>query len=96
MATTLPATSPRCVNTTRSCRSSLLTRPAQFFNAIYVVDGDKANPSNVHIYDAAKKSWSTQATTPGAFDPSAATMILDHDTNVMCMSPLCVTMWSRC
>ncbi|KAH8083327.1 hypothetical protein BXZ70DRAFT_995573 [Cristinia sonorae] len=56
---------------------------AQFFNAIYVLNGDKANPSNVHIYDAGAKSWSTQATTPGTFDFSSFDAILDHDTNVI-------------
>ena len=55
---------------------------AQFFNAIYVMNGDAANPSNVHIYDAAAKSWTTQTTTPGTFDPSSFDAILDHDTNV--------------
>ncbi|KZV65473.1 hypothetical protein PENSPDRAFT_131065 [Peniophora sp. CONT] len=55
---------------------------SQFYNAIYVIDGDKANPSDVHIFDAAKKTWSTQKTTAGSFDPSSATFVLDHDTNV--------------
>lgn len=56
----------------------------QFFNAIYVIDGDKSNPSDIHIFDAASKSWSTQKTTAGSFDPTDATVILDHDTNVFC------------
>ncbi|RPD65594.1 hypothetical protein L227DRAFT_583442 [Lentinus tigrinus ALCF2SS1-6] len=55
---------------------------AQFFNAVYVLNGDKANPSDIYIYDAAKKSWSTQKTTTGNFDPSDFKTILDHDTNV--------------
>ncbi|KAH9941313.1 uncharacterized protein BXZ73DRAFT_42126 [Epithele typhae] len=55
---------------------------SQFFNAVYVIDGDKANPSNVHIYDAGSKSWTTQQTTAGTFDPTSYHAILDHDTNV--------------
>ena len=63
----------------------------QFYNAIYVIDGDKSNPSDIHIFDASKKSWSTQKTTAGSFDPSGATFILDHDTNVFCTSFLACT-----
>ncbi|THV04370.1 hypothetical protein K435DRAFT_851017 [Dendrothele bispora CBS 962.96] len=55
---------------------------AQFFNAIYVMNADSSNPSNVYIYDVGGKSWSTQATTPGSFDLSDFDAILDHDTNV--------------
>ncbi|KAI0795433.1 hypothetical protein C8Q75DRAFT_803319 [Abortiporus biennis] len=55
---------------------------AQFFNAVYIMNGDASNPSAVHIYDAAAKSWSTQAVTTGTFDPSSFDAILDHDTNV--------------
>ncbi|KAI0317323.1 hypothetical protein OF83DRAFT_1058883 [Amylostereum chailletii] len=55
---------------------------SQFTNAIYVANGDKANPSNIHIYDAAAKSWSTQTTTTGTFDPTSFDATLDHDTNV--------------
>ncbi|VDB95588.1 unnamed protein product [Peniophora sp. CBMAI 1063] len=55
---------------------------AQFSNAIYVIDGDKSNPSDIHIFDAGAKSWSTQKTNAGSFDPASATFILDHDTNV--------------
>lgn len=54
---------------------------AQFFNAIYIMNGDAANPSDVHIYDATAKSWSTQTVTTGTFDPTSFTAILDHDTN---------------
>ena len=46
------------------------------------MNGDKANPSDVHIYDAAAKSWTTQKVTTGTFDPSSFDAILDHDTNV--------------
>ncbi|KAF8919451.1 hypothetical protein CPB85DRAFT_1212617 [Mucidula mucida] len=55
---------------------------SQFFNAVYVVNGDAANPSDIYIYDAANKAWSKQTTTTGSFDISSATMILDHDTNL--------------
>ncbi|THH32542.1 hypothetical protein EUX98_g1640 [Antrodiella citrinella] len=55
---------------------------AQFFNTIYILNGDAANPSDVHIYDAGAKSWSTQTTTTGGFSPASFDAILDHDTNV--------------
>lgn len=55
---------------------------AQFFNAIYVLNGDAGNPNNIYIYDATAKSWSTQVTTPGSFSYSSFDAILDHDTNV--------------
>jgi hypothetical protein len=56
----------------------------QFTNAIYVLNGAKSNPSNIYIYDAAAKSWSTQTVTTGSFDPSSFDAILDHDTNEFC------------
>jgi len=61
---------------------------AQFFNAIYVLNGDKSNPTNIGIYDAQAKSWSTQTTgtgsggSGGSFDYGNFQAILDHDTNV--------------
>ncbi|KDQ60227.1 hypothetical protein JAAARDRAFT_126000 [Jaapia argillacea MUCL 33604] len=55
---------------------------SQFYNAIYVLSGDSANPSDVHIYNAAKKTWFAQTTTVGTYDPASAVAILDHDTNV--------------
>ncbi|KAK7678669.1 hypothetical protein QCA50_018250 [Cerrena zonata] len=55
---------------------------SQFFNAVYVLNGDAANPSAVHIYDAGAKSWTTQSVNAGTFDPSSFNTILDHDTNV--------------
>lgn len=57
---------------------------AQFFNAIYVLNGDAKNPNSIYIYDAGAKSWSTQSTDPGSFDYSSFNAILDHDTNVFC------------
>ncbi|KAJ3553382.1 hypothetical protein NM688_g3642 [Phlebia brevispora] len=55
---------------------------AQFFNAVYIMNGDASNPSAVHIYNAAAKSWTTQSVTTGGFEPSSFNAILDHDTNV--------------
>ncbi|OCH93319.1 hypothetical protein OBBRIDRAFT_326615 [Obba rivulosa] len=55
---------------------------AQFFNAVYVMNGDASSPSSVYIYDAGTKAWSTQSVTTGNFDPSSFDAILDHDTNV--------------
>jgi len=55
---------------------------AQFFNAIYVLNGDKSSPSTIYIYDATASSWSTQSVTPGTFDPTSFKTILDHDTNL--------------
>lgn len=46
------------------------------------MNGDASNPSAVHIYNAAAKSWSVQAVDDGGFDPSSFAAILDHDTNV--------------
>ncbi|KZT34087.1 hypothetical protein SISSUDRAFT_992301 [Sistotremastrum suecicum HHB10207 ss-3] len=61
---------------------------AQFFSAIYVINGDASNPDNVGIYDATAKSWTTQqistSNTGGSsnFDLTSFDAILDHDTNV--------------
>ncbi|KAF7797074.1 hypothetical protein EIP86_008266 [Pleurotus ostreatoroseus] len=55
---------------------------AQFFNAVYILNGDATNPSDIHIYDATAKSWTTQKVDTGNFDPSSFNAILDHDTNV--------------
>jgi hypothetical protein len=55
---------------------------SQFYNAIYVMGADSANPSSVYIYNVAAKSWSTQSVTTGSFDPASFNAILDHDTNV--------------
>jgi hypothetical protein len=58
--------------------------PLQFTNTIYFLNVDSANPSSIYIYDAAAKSWSTQAVDAGKFDPTNFAAILDHDTNVFC------------
>lgn len=55
---------------------------AQFFNAVYILNGDATNPSSVHIYDATAKSWTTQSVQAGTFDLTSFNAILDHDTNV--------------
>ncbi|KAI0088824.1 hypothetical protein BDY19DRAFT_890542 [Irpex rosettiformis] len=55
---------------------------SQFYNAIYVLNGDASNPSALHIFDAGSNAWSTQSVTAGTFDPSSFDAILDHDTNV--------------
>lgn len=57
---------------------------SQFTNAIYVLNADSANPSDISIYDATAKSWSTQKVTVGSggFNPQDFVTILDHDTNV--------------
>jgi len=54
---------------------------SQFTDAIYVANGDKSKPSDIYIYNAAAKSWSTQTVTTGSFDTSSFQAILDHDTN---------------
>ena len=46
------------------------------------MNGDQSNPSAVHIYNVASKSWSVQPVTAGTFDTSSFNAILDHDTNV--------------
>ncbi|KAJ3721417.1 hypothetical protein DFJ43DRAFT_684085 [Lentinula guzmanii] len=53
---------------------------SQFYNAIYVLNGDSSNPSNVHVFDPTAKSWTTQVTSGGPTDGYSA--VLDHDTNV--------------
>ncbi|KAJ3995908.1 hypothetical protein F5050DRAFT_1712532 [Lentinula boryana] len=55
---------------------------SQFYNAIYVMNGDSSNPSNVHVFDPTAKSWTTQVTSGGPTDGFSA--VLDHDTNVFC------------
>ena len=55
---------------------------AQYFNAIYVINGDASDASSIYIYNAAAKSWTKQTMTNGGFDPSSFNAILDHDTNV--------------
>jgi hypothetical protein len=62
-----------------------LTSRDQFFNAIYVLNGDASDKAAIYIYDAANAAWSKQAVTTGAFDPTNFQTILDHDTNVFCM-----------
>ncbi|KAF7972809.1 hypothetical protein HWV62_16998 [Athelia sp. TMB] len=61
---------------------------AQYFNAIYVINGDVANPNSVYIYNVATPGWSMQQTTPGGFSFANFGAILDHDTNVFSLRPL--------
>ena len=63
----------------------------QFFNAVYVLNGDASNPTDVYIYDATAKSWTTQtvkAADVSSFDLTSLKAILDHDTNVFCKQTL--------
>lgn len=60
---------------------------SQFFNAIYVLDGDASDPTSIHIFDAKSASWSTQKVQPGGPDPNTLTAILDHDSNDFCSWP---------
>ncbi|KIJ29124.1 hypothetical protein M422DRAFT_54347 [Sphaerobolus stellatus SS14] len=55
---------------------------AQFYNAIYVLDGDKSDTSAVYIYNVAGKSWSKQSVSSGGPNAESLVAILDHDTNV--------------
>ncbi|KAG8756871.1 hypothetical protein FRC14_002578 [Serendipita sp. 396] len=55
---------------------------AQFFNALYVLDGDSTQPSNIHIYSFETQSWSTQQIDAAGTDPATLTAVLDRDTNV--------------
>ncbi|KIY66314.1 hypothetical protein CYLTODRAFT_423529 [Cylindrobasidium torrendii FP15055 ss-10] len=55
---------------------------SQFFNAVYVVNGDKSNPSDLYILNAGDGSWTKQSTNVGTFGIATSNMILDHDTNL--------------
>lgn len=55
---------------------------SQYEGALYILDADAANPTDVYIYDAGKKAWSTQKTTANGADLTSMVAILDHDTNV--------------
>lgn len=57
---------------------------SQFNNAIYVINGDNANPLNVHVFDPTAQAWTVQPTIAGGVDPTTVQAILDHDTNVFC------------
>jgi len=58
---------------------------AQFYNAIYVLNADIANPTSVYIYAVSTKSWSMQSVKvpPNTINYTNFAAILDHDTNVM-------------
>ncbi|KAG8924428.1 hypothetical protein FRC03_010861 [Tulasnella sp. 419] len=56
---------------------------AQFQNAIYIINADNANPTNVHIYDPMNDQWSVQPTDVSVgVKPESSGIVLDHDTNV--------------
>jgi len=57
---------------------------AQFYNAIYVINADKANPTSIYIYAVTTQSWSMQSVTvpSNTIIYSNFAAILDHDTNV--------------
>ncbi|KAJ3409286.1 hypothetical protein HDV05_004532 [Chytridiales sp. JEL 0842] len=55
---------------------------SQYSDVIYVMGADSANPSDIHIFDVATRSWSTQKTS-GLGDPAYATAILDRNTQVI-------------
>jgi len=55
---------------------------AEYFNVIYVLDGDNSNPGDVHIFNVQSQNWTTQKTSLSGADPSSFISILDHDTNV--------------
>ncbi|KAF8334295.1 uncharacterized protein EI90DRAFT_3153598 [Cantharellus anzutake] len=55
---------------------------AQYFNAIYVINADKSNPSDIHIFNPQSKSWTTQKMNAGGANANLIQAILDHDTNV--------------
>ncbi|CAE6416541.1 hypothetical protein ACGC1H_002251 [Rhizoctonia solani] len=56
---------------------------SEYFNAIYFINADNAQPTAIHIFDATTQTWSTQASTmPDGLDPTSLVAILDHDTNV--------------
>jgi hypothetical protein len=55
---------------------------SQFENAIYILDADASNPTDVYIFNAANQQWSTQKTNASGADLTSMVAILDHDTNV--------------
>lgn len=64
---------------------------SQFYNAIYVLNGDSENPSDVHLFDPTAKSWTTQTTTGGPNVSYSA--VLDHDTNVFYVLDVTGELW---
>jgi len=55
---------------------------SQFQNALYVINADTTQPSNVHIFSYDTQSWSTQGVSAGGTNPYTLNAILDRDTNV--------------
>ncbi|ORY29526.1 hypothetical protein BCR39DRAFT_495391 [Naematelia encephala] len=61
---------------------------SQYNNAMYVLNADAANPSDIYIYSFGSSSWSTQTTSsaPTNFGGRSSS-VLDHDTNVFFTLP---------
>jgi len=55
---------------------------AQYFNALYVLDGDSSLPNAVHIFNFVSRSWSTMTVQLNGVSHQSIEAILDRDTNV--------------
>jgi hypothetical protein len=55
---------------------------AQYFNALYVLDGDTSLPNAVHIFNFVSRSWSTLTVQLNGVSHQDVVAILDRDTNV--------------
>ncbi|KAJ3211534.1 hypothetical protein HDU67_004437 [Dinochytrium kinnereticum] len=56
---------------------------SHYIDAIYVMNGDKANPRDIHIYQVSTGLWSTQKVDSGPSpNPSTSLTAIDHNTNV--------------
>lgn len=55
---------------------------SQYSNALYVLNADTTQPSNMHIYSFETQSWTTQQLDGAGTDPNSLTAILDRNTNV--------------
>ena len=55
---------------------------AQYFNALYVLDGDNSLPNAVHIFNFVSRSWSTLTVELNGVSHQSLVAILDRDTNV--------------
>lgn len=55
---------------------------SQYQNALYVLNADTTQASNMHIYSFETQSWTTQTISASGTDPSTLTAILDRNTNV--------------
>jgi len=55
---------------------------SQYQNALYVLNADTTQPSNLHIYNYDSQSWTTQKIDAAGTDPNSLNAVLDRDTNV--------------